>query len=88
MSYHPNAYIPLRVNKRTGLEKRTKILNVLAKGEASLKSLQMEVGIRTSTLKYHLRLLEKHKIVEKRRIKKEIVIRELRTGQRIIKEYL
>ncbi|MCX8175617.1 MAG: winged helix-turn-helix domain-containing protein [Candidatus Bathyarchaeota archaeon] len=87
MSYHPNAYIPLMVNKRPGLEKRTKILNVLAKGETSLKSLQKEVEVKTSTLKYHLKLLEKYKIVEKKRIKGGVVVRELRTGQRTIKEY-
>ncbi len=87
MFYHPNAYIPSIINKSPGLEKRTKILNILAERKINLKNLQQKTGIKTSTLNYHLKLLEKHGIVKRRRIGKGVVIEELGMGQRTIKEY-
>ena len=60
---HPNAYIPYMRNRRSGLESRTTILKALRKGAVSINILLLETGLSRSSLHYHLKLLEEHKLV-------------------------
>ncbi|HEX59949.1 MAG TPA: hypothetical protein ENF26_07380 [Methanomicrobia archaeon] len=63
-AYHPNAYLRLIRNVKSGLSARTKILNSLKDGMTA-KEVAEASKISYSSSIYHLRLLEREKIVKK-----------------------
>ncbi|MGQ9544389.1 MAG: ArsR family transcriptional regulator [Candidatus Bathycorpusculaceae bacterium] len=65
-AYHPNAYLANIKNIRLGLSARTKILNVLDKGSANVKTIAKETGMLYGVIMHHLRLLEAEGIVKRK----------------------
>jgi hypothetical protein len=61
--YHPNAYLQHVKNVKSGLNARTRILNVLEKQSARTKNLGFFAELPYSTLLHHLRRLEEESIV-------------------------
>ncbi len=66
-TYNPNAYLPNFKNRRAGLKARSLILDTLGRHPSDMEGLRSETGLSTSCLRYHLRLLERCRLV--RRVK-------------------
>ncbi|MDF2956218.1 helix-turn-helix domain-containing protein [Candidatus Alkanophaga liquidiphilum] len=64
-AYHPNAYLRLVRNVKSGLSARTKILNAL-KDEMTAKEIAEASKISYSSSIHHLRLLERERIVKRK----------------------
>jgi DNA-binding transcriptional ArsR family regulator len=62
---HPNAYIPYMRNRKAGLIARTLILRALDKERVSINTLLSETKLSQSSLRYHLKLLEEHKLIKR-----------------------
>ena len=63
--YHPNAYLSQKNNISAGLTARTKILRVLEGRENKTRDLSFMCRMTYASAIYHLRLLEKEKIVSR-----------------------
>ncbi|RLI34472.1 hypothetical protein DRO53_03445 [Candidatus Bathyarchaeota archaeon] len=74
-AFNPNAYLPNFKNRRAGLKARTLILDALGKHPSDIETLRSETGLSTSSLRYHLRLLESRRLVRK-----------IRSGRRVTYE--
>jgi predicted transcriptional regulator len=70
ISYNPNAYLAQRRNVRLGLVARTKILQVIEKQASSIKDIRQASGLKYAVILYHLKLLKKEKIVQRKGGKK------------------
>jgi len=62
-AYHPNAFLSAKRNIRPGLIARTKIVLLLEKGALNAKALVERTKLSSSSVRYHLRLLETEKII-------------------------
>lgn len=87
-NFHPNAYIPSIRNRKAGLKARSLILNSIAKTPLKPRELRSKTGLSLSSLHYHLKLLEKHRLVRKRKIgKKRFIVEETGLGQKQIQNF-
>jgi predicted transcriptional regulator len=50
-------------NVSRGLESRTKIIEVMEKGKTHVRDISEKAGLSTSCVGYHLKLLQKQKVV-------------------------
>lgn len=64
--YHPNACLETVKNVRLGLRARTKILNVMEGFSGDAKAIAKESGMHYNVVLYHLKLLEREKIVQRK----------------------
>ena len=65
-AYHPNAYLTSIRNVKLGLKARTKILKVLESRSLETKNIARESGLHYHVVRYHLKLLEKEGIVQRK----------------------
>lgn len=65
-AYHPNAYLTSIRNVKLGLKARTKILKVLESRSLETKNIAREAGLYYHVVRYHLKLLEKEGIVQRK----------------------
>ncbi|RJS81607.1 ArsR family transcriptional regulator [Candidatus Bathyarchaeota archaeon] len=65
-AYHPNAYLTSIRNVKLGLKARTKILKVLESRSLETKNIAGEAGLHYHVVRYHLKLLEKEGIVQRK----------------------
>ncbi|MHC1590349.1 MAG: winged helix-turn-helix domain-containing protein [Candidatus Hecatellaceae archaeon] len=65
--FNPNAYLPNFRNRKVGVKARSLILNALGEKPLNTGGLKSETGLSEGSLRYHLKLLERYKLV--RRIK-------------------
>lgn len=65
-AYHPNAYLTNIRNVKLGLKARTKILKVLESHSLETKNIAKEAGLHYHVVRYHLKLLEKEGIVQRK----------------------
>ncbi len=65
-AYHPNAYLTSIRNVKLGLKARTKILKVLEERSLETKNIAKEASLHYPVVLYHLKLLEKEGIVQRR----------------------
>jgi DNA-binding MarR family transcriptional regulator len=87
-TFHPNAYIPSIKNKKAGLKARSLILNSLIETPLKPKDLCLKTGLSSSTLHYHLKLLEKHNLIRRRKIsKRRFMIERTGLGQKQIQNF-
>lgn len=82
--FHPNAYIPGWRNRKAGLKARTLILHALNRRRLFLRDLRSETRLTSSALCYHLRLLEKHRLVRRVLVGKKTVWISTGLGQQSI----
>jgi len=81
---HPNAYLLNLRNKKKGVEARSIILSHLASSPHTAKELETLCRLKYSRLAYHLKLMEKHKVVRKRTLaKRRVVWEQTGLGQQI-----
>jgi len=89
INFHPNAHIPSMRNKKSGLKARTEILNTMSDTPISLKKLRELTKLSSSSLSYHLKLLEKHQFIQKKQLsKREVNVELTGRGQKIIQNYV
>lgn len=62
-AYHPNAYLSQKNNISVGLTARTKVLRVLEGRENTTREISFMCRMTYPSTIYHLRLLEREKIV-------------------------
>ena len=62
---NPNAYLPNFKNRKAGVKARTLILNALKAKPLNVGELKSETGLSEASIRYHLRLLEKVRLVRK-----------------------
>lgn len=65
-NYHPNAYLTNMRNVKLGLRARTKVLNALEKASGDTKTLAKESVLSYSAAMYHLKLLRRMGVVERK----------------------
>lgn len=65
-AYHPNSYLTSIRNVKLGLKARTKILKVLDTHPFKTINITRETGLHYSVVLYHLKLLEKEGIVQRK----------------------
>lgn len=65
--FNPNAYLPNFRNQRVGVKARSLILNALGERNLNTGELKSETGLSDGSLRYHLKLLERYRLV--RRVK-------------------
>lgn len=63
--FHPNACLHQVRNVRSGLDSRTKILNILERQSLSAGKLSKQTRLTYDTVMHHLRLLESENIVQR-----------------------
>lgn len=86
--FHPNAYIPLMRNKKSGLKARTEILNNISRTPISLKDLRKKTKLSPASITYHLKILEKHRLIQKSKLSRsEVSVKSTELGQKIIRNY-
>jgi len=87
-TFNPNAYIPSMKNMKSGLKARTLILNSLTKSPLQLKDLRLKTGLTSSSINYHLKILEKHRLIRKKHVsKRKVVVEQTGLGQKLIKNF-
>lgn len=64
--YHPNAYLTGIRNVKLGLKARTKILETLETDSFTARNIAKETSLHYSVVLYHLKLLEKEGIVQRK----------------------
>lgn len=65
--YHPKAFLTRKRNVNRGLAVRSKIIAALEEGPLDVKRLSERIGMKHSSVLYHLRLLEAEKTAMKQR---------------------
>jgi len=70
IAFNPNAYLTQKRNVRLGLEARSKILQVVERQVACIRVVRDATGLTYAVVLYHLRLLEKEKVVQRQGQKK------------------
>lgn len=70
VAYSPNAYLIQRRNVRLGLEARSKILQVVESQASTISHIRDATGLKYPVVLYHMKLLEKERIVQKQGGKK------------------
>jgi predicted transcriptional regulator len=70
IAYNPNAYLMQKRNVRLGLVARSKILQVVEKQAASIRVIRDATGLKYAVVLYHLRLLERERVVQRQGGKK------------------
>lgn len=61
---HPKAYLTTRRNVSTGLRTRTKIIESIERQAAQVNKIAKDTGLSHGSIRYHLRILRKERIVE------------------------
>jgi predicted transcriptional regulator len=70
IAYNPNAYLTQKRNVRLGLVARSKVLQVVEKQAASIRVIRDATGLKYAVILYHLKLLEREKVVQRQGGKK------------------
>jgi len=66
-SFNPNAYLPNFKNRRAGVRARSIILNMLGQGKTLIVvELKGGTGLSENSIRYHLKLLEKYRLVRRK----------------------
>lgn len=73
IAYNPNAYLAQRRNVRLGLVARSKVLQVVEKHAATIRVIIDATGLKYPVVLYHLRLLEREKVVQRQGTKKPYI---------------
>lgn len=68
--FHPKAFLSGKRNVRLGLLARTRILQVLEKGESNARAIANSANLRYNVVVHHLRLLKMEKVVVQKRDKR------------------
>ena len=79
--FHPKAYLKSKRNVRTGLHTRTLIIEAISKKPSHIKKIALETKLSYSSIAYHVRTLNKDRIVIKNTRKKPSVWKITRFGQ-------
>lgn len=79
--FHPRAFLSRKRNVRLGLLARTRILQVLEKGESDVKGIVRSTGLKYNVIMHHLRLLEVERVVVRRGNKRPFVWQLTGAGQ-------
>jgi DNA-binding transcriptional ArsR family regulator len=58
-------------NVSRGLESRTKILEIMEKGKTSVRDISEKGGLSTNVVGYHLKLLQKQRVVIVKQLRRE-----------------
>jgi predicted transcriptional regulator len=65
ISLHPKAYLKSKRNVQAGLISRSKILQSLEKGRKSIRDTAKETALSYECVAYHLKAMQKDRLVEK-----------------------
>jgi len=79
--FHPRSFLSRKRNVRLGLLARTRILQVLEKGESDVKGTVKSTGLTYNVIIHHLRLLEAERVVVRRGNKRPFVWQLTGAGQ-------
>lgn len=79
--FHPKAYLKSKRNVRTGLHTRTLIIETISKKPAHIKKIALETKLSYNSISYHVRTLNKEKIIISNTRKKPSVWKLTRFGQ-------
>lgn len=79
--FHPRAFLSRKRNVHLGLLARTRILQVLEKGESDVKGTVKSTGLKYNVVIHHLRLLEAERVVLRRGNKRPFIWQLTGAGQ-------
>ncbi len=79
--FHPKAYLKSKRNVRTGLHTRTLIIEAISKNPAQIKKIAIETKLSYNSIAYHVKTLNKEKIITSKTRKKPSVWNLTRFGQ-------
>lgn len=79
--FHPKAYLRNKRNVRTGLHKRTLIIEVISRKPSKIKGIANETNLSYQSTAYHVRTLKKENIITSSTRKKPSVCKLTRFGQ-------
>jgi predicted transcriptional regulator len=69
---NPNAYLPNFKNRKAGVKARSLILNALKTKPLNVGELKSQTGLSESSIRYHLKLLEKVRLVRRMGSKRKL----------------